>query len=63
MDGQPRKTLTYVTWAMVAAALLVFLGANAHLLYVAVQSQSECVPHLKESTGKTGKFMAAKPGC
>jgi hypothetical protein len=29
---------------------------------VAIQSQPECVAHLKE-TGSAGQFMAAKPAC
>src|SRR3546814_15635148 len=30
---------------MVAAGVLLFAGANAHLIHVAVTSQPDCVPH------------------
>ena len=51
------------TWAIVTAGVLLFLGANAHLLYVALDSRSACVPHLKEPSGEAGQFRAAQSGC
>ncbi|WP_105441220.1 hypothetical protein [Neorhizobium sp. T25_13] len=45
-----------------AAALLVLL-ANAHLVYVAVSTQPDCVPHLKERGGSPGAYRAAKSAC
>ena len=45
------------------AVLLVVAAANAHLVYVAVESQPECVAHLKEAGTKAGAFRAAKPAC
>ena len=60
MDRPPHMGLSRRTWAIIAAGLLVFLGANAHLAYVAFTSQSDCVPHLKDSPGQVGKFRAAK---
>lgn len=62
-DRPPSKGLSRKTWAIIAAGLLVFLAANAHLVYVAIESQSDCVPHLKDSAGQPGKFQAAKSGC
>lgn len=52
-----------VTGLIIAAGLVLFLGANAHLLYVAVSSQPECVPHLKSSNGEPGGYRAAKSSC
>lgn len=63
MDRPPHKGLSRRTWAIITAGLLVFLGANAHLAYVAFKSQSDCVPHLKDSAGQAGKFRAARSGC
>lgn len=47
----------------VGIALLVF--ANAHLVYVAVTSQPECVAHSEsgEAAAGAGAFRAAKPSC
>ncbi len=36
--------------------------ANAHLVYVAIGSQPDCVPHAK-SAGEAGGFRAARPSC
>lgn len=48
----------------VAAGLLLFFGANAHLVYVAIQAQSECVDHLKmPDETRPGQFRAAKSAC
>jgi hypothetical protein len=45
---------------LAAATLTIFIAANAHLLYVALRSQPDCVPHEKES----GNGMrAATPSC
>lgn len=49
--------------AAIAAAGLVFIGANAHLLYVAITTEPECVAHLKAPAPETGQFRAAKPSC
>lgn len=46
-----------------AIAVLVVLAGNAHLLYVAVSSQPECVAHLKEKNDRPGEFRAAKSDC
>ena len=44
--------------ALVAAGLAVVIGANAHLVRVAFESQPDCVPHLK-----AGTLGAAKSSC
>ena len=50
---------------LVAAGLLLLIGANAHLVYVAVTSQPACVAHVKlgQSTATSGSFSAAKSAC
>ena len=48
----------------VLAALLPGFGATAHLVYVAIQAQSECVDHLKmPDETRPGQFRAAKSAC
>jgi hypothetical protein len=48
---------------LVLAGVLLFAGANAHLVYVAFASQPECVAHLKEAGSQAGQFRAAKSAC
>jgi len=49
---------------IVAAGLLLLIGANAHLVYVAVTSQPDCVAHLRQGDGAaSGSFRAAKSAC
>ena len=52
-------------WLIVAAGMLLVIGANAHLLYVAVTSQPGCVAHLRAGEGDAeGKsFSAAQSDC
>lgn len=58
-DGRRRWTSG---WLLVPAGLLLVAAANAHLVYVAVTSQPDCVPHLKEA-GSGGSYRAAKSAC
>ena len=46
-----------------STGLLVFAAANAHLVYVAVKSQPECVSHLKQAGERPGQFRAASSAC
>ena len=49
---------------LVAACLALVMLAHFHLVYVAVQSQPECVAHLEPGTaGEHGTFSAAKSSC
>lgn len=52
----------WLPWIIVPAVILVFAAANAHLVYVAFQSQPECVAHLKGVGEGTG-YRAAKSAC
>ncbi|WP_438752313.1 hypothetical protein [Pararhizobium sp. O133] len=50
---------------LLGAAMVIFFVANAHLLYVAMQSQPDCVPHAKPS-GEAApgiEYGAAKSAC
>jgi hypothetical protein len=49
---------------LAGAALLVVILANAHLVYVATNSQPRCVPHVKAAPeAGPGAFSAAQPSC
>lgn len=49
--------------AAVVATLIVVL-ANVHLVYVSMQSQPDCVAHLKPGTGDAnGTYSAARSSC
>jgi hypothetical protein len=58
-----RSKWPFLAWSLAAAVLLVVAAANAHLVYVAVESQSDCVAHLKQVGSRAGEFRAAKPAC
>jgi len=69
MSGAPpmKRALTsgVAIWLVVAAGLILFIGANTHLVYVAVTSQPECIAHLRpgEGGGQNGSFSAAESAC
>ncbi|CAH1694147.1 conserved hypothetical protein [Hyphomicrobiales bacterium] len=52
----------FVALAAAGAGIALLIAANAHLVYVAVVSQPDCVPHEK-STGPGGTFRAARSAC
>ncbi len=59
-----RPSSKWTVVAVVAAGLLLLAGANAHLLYVAISSQPDCVDHVKPGeTSRGGTFSAAKSSC
>ena len=60
--GRARLPGGWLPWLLVPAGLLLFAGANAHLVYVAFQSQPECVAHVKDPGGRGG-YRAAKSAC
>ena len=43
----------------IAAGVLVLVGANAHLVYVAVTSQPDCVAHEREGAGAAARSACA----
>jgi len=58
----PRRRLKFVVLLAAGVAIGGVLAANFHLVYVAFQSQPDCVAHLKTSGGENG-FRAAKSAC
>lgn len=51
-------------WLLVGAVLALVIGANWHLVYVAVTSQPDCVAHVRGgAAGAAGTFSAAKSSC
>lgn len=62
MTALPERRWSWRLFAYALAGLCVavFVAANGHLIYVAVTSQPECVPHQK-SDGSL--YQAAKPAC
>ena len=54
--------MRWLLWVLLPAGVLTFAGANAHLVYVAVQSQPDCVVHTKDYSDD-GSFRAAKSAC
>jgi len=51
---------------LVSLAIMTGLGiiaaGNVHLVWASLQSQPDCVPHLK-APGQNGQFRAAKSSC
>lgn len=49
----------------VGGGLLLLAGANWHLVHVAISSQPDCVPHLRqgEGEGRAGAYSAARSAC
>ena len=58
-----RSQWVHRLWVLAAVAMVVFVGANAHLVYVAVSSEPGCVAHLKDKSGTPGGYRAAKSAC
>lgn len=52
-------------WFVVCAGLLLVIGANAHLVYIAVMSQPDCVVHARtgEAARDRAQFAAARSSC
>lgn len=59
MSARQRTAL----WLAVGAGLLLLLGANWHLVHVALTSQPECVAHLRQGESGQGGFSAARSAC
>jgi hypothetical protein len=55
-------------WAiglLVTSGVLLVAGAHAHLVYVAMTSQPDCVAHVRsgDTTSQAGSLSAAKSAC
>jgi hypothetical protein len=55
-----RWSWRFFAYAVAGLGLAILLAANAHLVYVAVTSQPDCVPHQK---GEGDSYQAAKSAC
>jgi hypothetical protein len=61
MSGRARRRWTI--GLVVLAGLAAVAGANAHLLYVAVTSQPDCVAHVRQGEARPGQFAVPKSAC
>ena len=61
-QGRRRKL---VVGLAVGGGLLLLAGANWHLVHVAISSQPDCVPHLRQGQGegRPGAYSAARSVC
>ena len=50
-------------WTLVGIVAVIFVAANAHLVYIAVASDPGCVSHLKTAGLGEGQYRAAKSAC
>jgi hypothetical protein len=62
MTEKASRGKLWLIWVLVSAGILLVAGANAHLLYVALQSQPGCVEHVKIAGDGNG-YRAAKSAC
>jgi hypothetical protein len=58
-----RLSWKWISIAIASVSIVVLLGANAHLVYVALRSQPDCVPHAKAASDPGDGFRAAKSAC
>lgn len=63
MTTRNRSKSAILVFSLIAAACALFVGANAHLLFVAYDSDPGCVAHLKVAGTGPGQFKAAKSSC
>lgn len=58
-----RRNWRAISLILAGAGIALFVGANAHLIYVAFASQPECLEHSKAGVNDGGAFSAAKSSC
>ena len=65
LPNEPERRRPIRLWIWIAFAVAVVLGANAHFIYVAVNSQPSCVAHVRQGEGSAdrGHFSAAESSC
>jgi hypothetical protein len=63
MSGPHQRRLGAPIWLLIGVGMLIVLGANAHLVYVATATQPDCVPHVRSGENAAGSFSAAKSAC
>lgn len=59
----PKRALA--AWLLAGLGLLIVIGANGHLVYVAMTSQPDCVDHVRQGAGggTTTRLSAARSSC
>ncbi len=67
MASVDRARATWLRWRLIAllvigVGLALLIAANAHLLYVALVSRPDCVPHV-QMPGDGGNYRAARSAC
>ena len=62
-SASPNRNRRLVILGLITLGCLVFIGANAHLFYVAFSSQPDCVDHLKAPGEAPGAYRAAQSDC
>jgi hypothetical protein len=60
-----RSTIKPFVKLLIGLGVLLLVVANAHLLYVAMISQPDCVDHVRggQATDRSTGFSAAKSSC
>lgn len=58
-----RRNWRLLAGFIAGAVVLLLVAANAHLVYVAVASQPDCVAHIKTPGQDGASFRAARPAC
>lgn len=65
--AKPAKLNRRQIGILITAAVILIIAANVHLLYVAVSSQPDCVPHIKNDSAQDNSdltaYTAAKSVC
>lgn len=63
MGSHRRRNWRLIAAGIAAAVVLLLVVANAHLVYVAVASQPDCIAHIKAPGEDGAGFRAARPSC
>lgn len=50
-------------WLLAVVAIAAVVAANAHLVWVAIASQPDCVAHVRRGEGADRQFSAAQSSC
>lgn len=50
-------------WIAAGLGIALLFAANAHLVYVAMTSQPECIAHVRQGEGNGNNLSAAKSAC
>lgn len=58
-----RRIKKHHVWLLAGIGLGVVILANAHLVYTAMTTQPDCVPHHKHKSDDGTYFRSAKSAC